>query len=93
MDGNNVKNEMTKMANSLVGYIALLRQLSSFCKDWVGDHSISIMASMNLRGWGAPAPRIYMYIYIVLTIYTLLDLAPPQTKFLGTPVDAATNQH
>ena len=29
------------MVNSLVGYIALLRQLASFCKGWVGDRSIN----------------------------------------------------
>ena len=64
MDGNNVK-KMTKMANSLVGYIALLRQLASFCKGWVGDHcrdrSICIMAYMDSRGWGEPIPPIYIY--------------------------------
>ena len=40
---------MTKMANSLVEYIALLRQLVSFCKGWVGDRccdfSIKLYAS------------------------------------------------
>ena len=41
MDGNNAK-KMTKMAYSLVGYIALLRQLASFCKGWVGDRWIQI---------------------------------------------------
>ena len=29
--------KMTKMVNSLVEYIALLRQLASFRKGWVGD--------------------------------------------------------
>ena len=28
------------MANSLVGYIALLRQLCSFYKGWVGDRLV-----------------------------------------------------
>ena len=32
--------KMTKMANSLVGYIALLLQLAFLCKGWVGDRSI-----------------------------------------------------
>ena len=32
---------MTKMDNSLVGYIVLLRKLAFLCKCWVGDHSIS----------------------------------------------------
>ena len=76
---------MKKMANSPVGYIALLRQLASFCKGWVGDHccdrSIYIMAYMDLRGWSESTPPIYIYvnyyICIVYTIYTLLDLAPP----------------
>ena len=53
------------MANSTVGYIALLRQLASFCKGWVSDHcrdrSICILAYMDSRGWGAPTPPIYMY--------------------------------
>ena len=31
--------KMTKMANSLAGYIAL-QQLASFCKGWVADRSI-----------------------------------------------------
>ena len=59
---------MTKMTNSLVGYIALLRQLASFCKGWVGDHcrdrSIHFMAYMASRGWGKPTPPIYIHIYI-----------------------------
>ena len=74
---------MTKMANSFMGYIALLRQLASFCKGWVGDHcrnrSICSMAYMYSRGWGEPTPPIY--IYIVYTIYTLLDLATPKQNF------------
>ena len=57
MDGNNVK-KMNKMANSPVGYIALLWQLSSFCKGWVGGHCrnrpICIMAHMDSGGWGEP---------------------------------------
>ena len=73
---------MTKMAKSLMGYIAHLRQLASFCKGWVGDHcrnhSICIIAYMDSRG---PTPPIYMYIYIVYTIYTLLDLAPSKQNF------------
>ena len=75
------------MANSLVGYIhiALLRQLASFCKGWIGNHcrdrSISIMAYMDSRGWGEPTPPIYIYTHTVYTIYTLLDLAPPKQNF------------
>ena len=69
------------MANSLVGYITLLRQLPFFCKGWVGDHcrnrSICSRAYMYSRGWGEPTPPIY----IVYTIYTLLDLAPPKQNF------------
>ena len=80
------------MTNSTVGYIALLRQLASFCNGCVGDpchdRSICIIAYMDLRGWGASTPPIYInYIYIVHKSYTLLDLAPlPQTKYLGTPI-------
>ena len=55
------------MANSLVGCKALLRQLPSFCKGWVGDHcrdhSICIMAYMDSRGWGELTPPIYIYVY------------------------------
>ena len=63
------------MANSPVGYIALLRQLASFCTGWVSDHcrdlSISNMAYMDSRGWGAPTPPVYVnYIYI----YSLYNL-------------------
>ena len=76
---------MTKMNNYLVGYIALLWQLAYFCKGWVGDHgrhhSICIMAYTDCRWWGEPTPPIYIYIsiimYIVYTIYMLLDLALP----------------
>ena len=32
--------KMTKMANFIVEYLALLRQLASFYKGWVGDRSI-----------------------------------------------------
>ena len=88
MDGNNVK-KMRKMANSLVGYIALLRSSPSFAE--VGSAitaaiaRCSIMAYMDSRGWGEPTPPIhisiiiyiYIHIYLVYTIYTLLDLAPP----------------
>ena len=35
MDGNNVKKD--EDGHSLVGYIALLRQLNFICKGWVGD--------------------------------------------------------
>ena len=35
-------SKMTKMANSLAGYIALLRQIASFCKGWGGDCSIKL---------------------------------------------------
>ena len=38
MHGNNVKKD-DKMANSTVGYIALLRQLASL-QGWVGDRSM-----------------------------------------------------
>ena len=77
------------MANSLVGYIALLRQLVTFCKGWVGDHyrdrSICIMEYMDSRKWGEPTLPIYIItiisIYIVYTIFTLLDLAPPKQNF------------
>ena len=34
-------NKISKIANSLAGYIVPLRQLASFCKGWVGDRSIS----------------------------------------------------
>ena len=68
MDGNNIKKKMMKMANSTVGYIALLRQLTSVCKGWISDHcrdrSICILAYMDSRGWGAPTPPIYTYKYI-----------------------------
>ena len=82
------KKKMTKMDNSLVGYIALL-SARLLCKGWVGDHfcdcSICIMAYMDSRGWDEPTPPIYIYmsiiIYIVFTIYTLLDLAPPKQNF------------
>ena len=82
---------MTKIVNSLVGYIALLRELVSFCKGWVGDHchdrSICIMTYMDSKGWGEPPPPIYIcqllyiYIYNIYTICTLLDLAPPKQNF------------
>ena len=39
MDGNNAKKD-DEIANSLVGYIALLRQLAFLYKGWVGDRSI-----------------------------------------------------
>ena len=56
-----------KMANSNVGYTALLRQLASFCKGWVSDHccdrSICILAYMDSTGWVAPTPPIYINIY------------------------------
>ena len=32
---------MTKMANSHAGYIALLQQFAFLCKGWVGDRSIN----------------------------------------------------
>ena len=41
MEGNNAK-KMTEMANSHVGYIVLLRQLTASCKGWVGDRSIRV---------------------------------------------------
>ena len=63
------------MANSPVGNIALLRQLASFCKGWVGDHcrdrSISIMAYMDLRGLGELTPPIYIYVNYYMYIYSL----------------------
>ena len=59
---------MTKMANCLVGYIALLRQLASFCKGWVGDQcrdcSMCIMIYMDSRDWGKLTPPIYVNYYI-----------------------------
>ena len=81
------------MANSLVGYIAHLRQLVTFCKGWVGDHyrdrSICIMEYMDSREWGEPTLPIY--ISTIIYIYSLYNFhaarfGPPQTKFLGTPV-------
>ena len=79
------------MANSLLGYIALLPQLASFCKGWVDDqcrdHSICIMAYMDSRGSSEPTPPTYIYIsiiiyiYIVYKIYTQVDLAPPKQNF------------
>ena len=89
---------MTKTANSLAGYIALLRQLAFFCKGWVGDdcrdHSICIMACMESCGWGAPTPYIYqlfMYIYtgLYIFIYSSYNLhavrfgPPPPNKISG----------
>ena len=47
MHGNDVKN-VTQMANSLLGYIALLRLLASFCKGRVGDRSIQNRALFNV---------------------------------------------
>ena len=37
MDGNTTKKNI-KTVNSLVGYIALLRQLAFFSKGWVSNH-------------------------------------------------------
>ena len=87
------KKNMTKMANSTMGYIALTRQLASFCKGRVGDNcrdrSIFIMACMDSRGWGAPTPPIYIYqLSYICSLYSLYAarFGPPQTKFLGTPM-------
>ena len=71
---------MTKMDNSFVGYIALLGQLASFYKGWVGDHcrdhSIFIMTYMDSRGWGEPTPPIYIYMSIIIYI-NILAKQPP----------------
>ena len=81
---------MMKMTNSLVGYIALLRQLASFCKGWVGDQcrdrSICIMACTDSRGSDEPTPPVY--IYQLSYIYSLYNLyaarfAPPPNKISG----------
>ena len=62
MNGNNVRND-----DENANYIALLQQLASFYKGWVGDHcrdrSICILAYMDSRGWGSPTPPIYINIY------------------------------
>ena len=75
------------MANSLVGYIALLRQLASFCKGWVGDHcrdrSICIMAYIDSRGWGEPTPPIYIYMSIIIYI-NILAKQPPSAPIWET---------
>ena len=84
---------ITKMANSLEGCIALLRQLASFCKGWATmtvaiARYVLAMICMDSRGWGEPTYiyiyiSIIIYIYIVYTIYALLDLAslPPKQNF------------
>ena len=86
------------MANSLVGYIALLRQLVTFCKGWVGDHyrdrSICIMEYMDSREWGEPTLPIY--ISTIIYIYSLYNFHAArfgslQTKFLATPMTKTTH--
>ena len=60
------------MANSLVGYIALLRQLASFCKGCVSydcrDRSICIMEYMDSREWGEPTLTVYISTIIYVHI-------------------------
>ena len=78
------------MANSLVGYIALLRQFASFYKGWVGDHcrdrSIFIMTYMDSRGWGEPTPPICQLLYSLYNLHAARFGPLPQTKFLATPM-------
>ena len=72
---------MTKMANSSVGYIALLPQLASFCKGWVGDHCRD--RSISIMGWAHPT---YIYICKFLCIYiyfTRCSIWPPPNKISG----------
>ena len=87
MDGNNIK-KYDENSSSLVGYIALLWQLASFCKGWVGDHcrdhSKCIIAYMDSKRVGCTHP-IYIYIYS-LYILDAARFGPPQTKFLATPM-------
>ena len=49
MAGNNIK-KYDKMANSLVGYTALLRQLAFLCNGWVGDRSTIITIHHHTNG-------------------------------------------
>ena len=80
------------MANSLVGYIALLRQLASFCKGWVIARSPNTLPqSLNMYygihgldrvGWAHPT-YMYIYIYIKFIQFTRCSIWPPPNKISG----------